>query len=151
MTEPGYKENIQTAKELVAQGKGEEMMPGSAFWAPITANRFLDLQDIGGSDDFFSSDFTDEQMVERLGHVGTNASLKVLVACSGSDEYVPKHVSSKALVRRMVDAMNHKCKDETTMVAEELYLESGNHNLSEGDGDGMEFVKRVAELLKRIP
>ena len=110
------------------------------------------MQNIGGSDDFFSSDFTDEQLVERLGHVGKYAShsLKVLVACSGSDEYVPKHVSSKVLVRRMVDAMNHECKDATRMVAEELYLESGNHNLSKGDGDGDEFVKRVAQLLQRV-
>jgi hypothetical protein len=154
MTEPQYKENIQIAKDLLAQGKGDEMMPRSAFWAPITANRFLDLQDIGGADDFFSSDFTDEQLVERLGHVGKYAShsLKVLVAFSGSDEYVPKHICSKTLTRRMVEAMNHACKNEPNNkvqeVAGELYLDTGNHNLSEGPGDGDKFVEKVAELLR---
>ena len=48
MTEPHYEANIAHAKELQAMGKEEEMMPRSAFWAPITAARFLALKDIGG-------------------------------------------------------------------------------------------------------
>lgn len=147
MLEPNYKSNIQIAKELVAQSKGDEIMPRHVFWAPIMAQRFLDLQDIGGADDFFSSDFADEQLVERLGHVGSHEKLKLLVAYSGSDEYVPKHVDRKLLTNRMVDAMNTNCQGDN-VVAEAFYIETGNHNLSEGPGDGDKFVDKVAELLK---
>lgn len=107
MTEEGYNDNIKIARDIVADGKGSEMMPRKVFWAPITAQRFLDLQEVGGRDDFFSSDFSDEEMVERLGHVGTRDGSKVLVAFSGSDEFVPPHVDKKRLVERILKAMNH--------------------------------------------
>ena len=155
MTEPEYADNIQNARELVENGKGDEMMPRCVFWAPITAQRFLDLQDVGGRDDFFSSDFSDAQLRERLGHVGGPSSpgskcRKVLVVYSGADEYVPEHVDTKSLTERLVDAMNGDVRsdDKGKKVAESLYLETANHNLSEGPGDAHTFVAKVAELLR---
>ena len=52
MMEPKYQENVQYARSLVATGKAEEMMPRDVFWAPITAKRFLSLQDMDGDDEF---------------------------------------------------------------------------------------------------
>ena len=68
------------------------MMPRSSFWAPITASRYVSLFDKDGDDDFFSSDLTDEQLRERLGHVsrqGGSSELDLLAVYSGKDEYVP--------------------------------------------------------------
>jgi hypothetical protein len=151
---PNYKENIEHAKGLQEQGKEDEMMPRSAFWAPITAARFLSLQEFGGEDDFFSSDYTDEEMSIRLQHVGQRGSstgLKVLVCFSGEDEYVPAGIDKKDLLKRLCGAMNggHE-KDNEDEVAIPLYLEEGNHNLSESDGDKDRFVDDLGELLRGI-
>lgn len=144
----GYSEHLCAARSLVEEGNGQEMMPRSAFWAPITAQRFLDLHEKGGMDDFFSSDFTDDELAVKLRHIGKdrNALLRVLVACSGADEYVPSHVDSRALTNRFVAAMNLDCPDGHP-VAIGLYLEKGNHNLSLGPEDGESFVKNLARLM----
>lgn len=66
------------------------MMPRSSFWAPITAKRFLNFQEIGGADDVFSSDFADEELAERLGHVGSCKQVQsLLLAFSGADAMFP--------------------------------------------------------------
>jgi hypothetical protein len=145
-----WQKNVQHARQLQAEGKQEEMMPRKAFWAPITAKRFLDLQSHGGADDYFSSDLTDEELMERLSHVGRigeSSGLHVLVAFSGSDEYVPKSIDSMRLTNRLVQAMNHDCQQR--QIAEALYLSAANHNLSEGPNDASMFVTKVKELLQR--
>lgn len=143
----GYEENLKVAQALIYAGKAQEMMPRSAFWAPITAQRFVDLNAKGGEDDFFSSDYTDDDLAARLGHVGSDRkSLRVLVAFSGADEYVPLHVDKRNLLKRLVSAMNIECPQEQP-VARSLYLENGNHNLSEGAHDGSTFVKSIAEIM----
>lgn len=144
----GHGDALRLAQTLVHDGKGDEMMPRIAFWAPITAQRFVDLNEKGGTDDFFSSDYTDEELATKLSHVGKNReNLKVLVAFSGADEYVPDYVDKPKLTERLVQAMNTDC-DKANLVAEGLYLETGNHNLSEGQNDGKTFVNKVAELMK---
>jgi hypothetical protein len=124
----------------------------------MTAQRFVDLNERGARDDFFSSDFTDEELAQRLQHVGgaeEHSNLKVLVAISGADEYVPSHVDTVALMDRLVAAMNHECEssgesDKKKVAAEGLFLPSGNHNLSEGPGDATTFVDRISAMLGRI-
>ena len=91
--QPAYKENLELAQRLVKEGKGQEMMPRAAFWAPITAQRLVDLHQPGGRDDYFSSDYTDAQLEARLSvpdvFLQGNNNLHVLVAYSGADEYIP--------------------------------------------------------------
>lgn len=140
---------IQHAQQLVSQNQGDEMMPRSSFWAPITASRYISLFDKDGDDDFFSSDLTDEQLRERLGHVsrqGGSSELDVLAVYSGKDEYVPSFVDKDKLLKRMVDAMNDggRCTN-----AKGLMLPNANHNLSEGEGDARTFVDAVSELLRK--
>lgn len=144
MTRPEYKTNMDQARTLKEQGKEQEMMPRSTFWAPITAKRFLDLQEVKGGDDFFSSDLSNDELVQRLGHVGQCDNLKaLLVAFSGADEYVAQHVDSEDLTQRLCTAMNHHRQG----VAVPLYLTKGNHNLSQSPGDATMFVDKVVELL----
>lgn len=154
MMEPNYKENIRIARQMKDSGGGDEMMPRSAFWAPITASRFLSLQDVGGDDDFFSSDLSDEEITKRLGHIGKwggENSAYLLAAFSGADEYVPKNVDKVLLLERMCRAMNGsevKRESRERSVAKPLMLETGNHNLSEGQDDGDRFVAAFAEQLE---
>ena len=152
MMRDGYATNLEVAQTLVKDGQGHEMMPRSAFWAPITAQRFLDLNEKGGTDDYFSSDYTDDELAARLQQVGAHQQngLQVLVACSGADEYVPSHVDKSLLADRLVAAMNAKCTDDKPAVAQRVYIESGNHNLKEGAGDGKKFVRQVGEQLKKV-
>ena len=160
--EDGFADKLSDAQALVAQDKGQEMLPRSHHWAPMTAQRFVDLHAKGGRDDYFSSDYTDAEMGGRLQHVSNNLksenenndNLKVLVAFSGSDQYVAAHVDKAKLTERLVDAMNGKFNDKgdgngnRLPVAEALYIDNGDHNLS-GPEDAKIFVDKVAELLNR--
>ena len=129
-------------------------MPRTAFWAPITAQRYLDPFEKGGADDYFSSDYTNEELKERLRHVGQihNASssgkkFKVLVAVSGADKYVPSHIDKSSLTDRLVAAMNSECPEDD-LVAYRLFIDTGNHNLKEGPKDGQVSVDKFADFLK---
>jgi len=156
-------EHLTHAESLISQNKGNETMPRSAFWAPITASRYVSLFNIGGDDDYFSSDFTNEELAGRLGHVGdvgrreSSGGLRLLVAFSKKDEYVPESVERDVLLERLVLAMNNGFEGgggdgdgESTavVVARGLMLENGNHNLSKGEGDKEEFVGAVGKLME---
>ena len=147
MVEPNYDKMIGIAQTMRKEGKEEEMMPREAFWAPITAKRFLDLQEKGGTDDFFSSDWSDEELVLRLGHMSQLADRQVVVAFSGSDEYVPKQLDPKKMSKRLCQAING---GKTEGVAQECFLENANHNLSQADGDKEQFAKTVGEALGKV-
>ena len=150
LTPGDHSASIKYARSLVANKKGDEMMPRDAFWAPITASRYISLFDLGGNDDFFSSDLTEADLSSRLGHIGrigVDSGLRVLAAFSGRDEYVPKHVVDDydSLMKRLVLAMNNG--DPDCNVAKGMMIASGNHNLSAGAGDGEKFVEAVGGLL----
>ncbi len=152
-----YNTNINHAKTLQEQGKEDEMMPRKSFWAPITAYRFLSLQDKGGDDDFFSSDYTDEELAVRLKHIsqcGEFFGLRVLVAFSKLDEYVPDHIDKDLLLERLCKAMNTECdesKNGGKLVARALMLENSNHNLSScDDDDEQKFIDSIREIMDSI-
>lgn len=131
------------------------MMPRSAFWAPITASRYLSLFDVDGDDDFFSSDLSDDDLHDRLGHaqnLGRKSGLRILVAFSKKDEYVPERVDKDALLKRLVKAMNSSDCDEDgnvdePAVASGVMLENANHNLSNDERDKEMFVELFGKLL----
>jgi hypothetical protein len=142
-----YDGMIQLANKMKQEGKEDEMIPREAFWAPITASRYLDLHEKGGTDDFFSSDWTDEELLGRLGHMSNKPDRKVLVAFSGSDEYVPKELDSKRMSERLCKAING---GKESGVAIECFLANANHNLSESEGDKEMFARKVAECLQGL-
>jgi len=170
-----YRRNLELARsmqERAAQNVGnnseeisEEMMPRSAFWAPITASRYLDLHERGGADDYFSSDFDGDELKELLRHVGCEScdydgdrrqhKRKILVVFSGSDEFVPTNVDSELLTKRLVDAMNADCdnggggndNDPSMLPARGLFLPLSNHNLSSNETEQSRFVQAIADVL----
>lgn len=146
MLQTKYSENIDHALQLKKEGKGDELMPRNSFWAPITASRFVSLQHKSGVDDMFSSDLTDVELMERLGHIGKHHHLHALVAFSGSDEYVPDHVDKDLLLERMCGAMNRLC-DPSSLVATPLMIPNGNHNLK-GEDDSDIFTEELRKALE---
>eukprot|EP00532_Pseudo-nitzschia_australis_P021140 CAMPEP_0168285540 /NCGR_PEP_ID=MMETSP0142_2-20121227/102_1 /TAXON_ID=44445 /ORGANISM="Pseudo-nitzschia australis, Strain 10249 10 AB" /LENGTH=66 /DNA_ID=CAMNT_0008229683 /DNA_START=38 /DNA_END=235 /DNA_ORIENTATION=+ len=57
----------------------------------MTAQRYVDLHTKGERDAYFSSDYTDDELVDRLGHVSNSSlqrrhrDLRLLVAFLGAD------------------------------------------------------------------
>jgi pimeloyl-ACP methyl ester carboxylesterase len=141
--------HIKLAQEMVESKREDEMMPRCAFWAPITASRYLALHERDGTDDYFSSDFDDGELKRRLQHVGQQKLLLyVLVAFSGSDEYVPSCTGdSEKLLLRLCRSMTSDNPNSPEIVP--LFLEEGNHNLSSRNGADAEiFVSKLKDLLQ---
>nr|XP_043628171.1 UPF0613 protein PB24D3.06c [Erigeron canadensis] len=128
-TLPETAEMIDLASKLISEGRGSELMPREANQdSPISAYRFHSLCAYMGDDDMFSSDLSDDQLKQRLGHM-SNTPCQVIY--SMADEYVPDYVDKKALVQRLCRAMGG---------AEKIEIEWGNHSLS----------NRVAEAVQAI-
>ncbi|CAH9080555.1 unnamed protein product [Cuscuta europaea] len=134
-TLPDTASMIDLASKMISEGRGSELMPREANPdAPITAYRYHSLSAYNGDDDLFSSDLSDDQLKQRLGHM---VSTPCQVIFSMGDEYVPDYVDKKALVDRLCRAMGG---------AEKAEIEYGNHSLSNRVGEAVEaimnFVKR---------
>ncbi|BDA40837.1 UPF0613 protein PB24D3.06c [Coccomyxa sp. Obi] len=130
---------IRDAKAMVEAGKGEEILfrdHEGGNGAPVCARRFLSLADRGGDDDMFSSDYSDGELKERLGHCHFLASL---VLVSGSDEYMPAHVQHHSLAIRLSRALGPKSVP--------VVIENGVHDLA-GSEDAL--LHHVLCFLQRI-
>lgn len=126
---------IDLASKMKSEGQESELMPRKADpAAPITAYRFHSLSAYNGDDDMFSSDFNEDQLKQKLGHMSNTPTL---VMFSMGDDYVPKYVDKKALVERLCRAMGG---------AEKVEIEHGNHSLSNRVG---EAVKGIIDFVKR--
>ncbi|XP_076913466.1 UPF0613 protein PB24D3.06c-like [Bidens hawaiensis] len=120
---------IDLASKLIGEGRGSELMPRESNPdSPITAYRFHSLCAYMGDDDMFSSDLSDDQLKQRLGHM-CNTPCQVIF--SMADEYVPDYVDKKALVRRLCKALGG---------AEKVEIEWGNHSLSNRVGEAVDAI-----------
>ncbi|TVU40014.1 hypothetical protein EJB05_13459, partial [Eragrostis curvula] len=71
-TLPETAEMIDLAAKMISEGRGMDLMPREANPdAPITAYRFHSLCSYMGDDDMFSSDLSEDQLRQRLGHMST--------------------------------------------------------------------------------
>ena len=61
-----------------------------------------------------------------------------------------KRLKQGGLLERMCKAMNRGDDKRPRPVATPLMIETANHNLSEGEGDGAKFVAAVAEQLDTV-
>nr|GMD75696.1 UPF0613 protein PB24D3.06C [Ipomoea batatas] len=134
-TLPDTASMIDLASKMISEGQGSELMPREANPdAPITAYRYHSLCAYNGDDDLFSSDLSDDQLKQRLGHM-CNTPCQVIF--SMGDEYVPDYVDKKALVDRLCRAMGG---------AEKVEIEHGNHSLS---NRVEEAVQAIVNFVKR--
>lgn len=124
-------------------------LPGDA---PISARRFLSLlsPDSPGNpaaDDLFSSDLSDQRLLETFGQIGARGLLqsKLLILYSGSDEYCPPKVKKEQLIERWRNATEAGGKffDENGGV-----VPNASHNVkAEGQQDLIERVLRYVQSL----
>ena len=136
---------LDLARDMVERRDGGEFLPRSAFWAPMTAQRYLDLLDVGGADDFFSADLGDDDLRSRFENF-RGRNVNALVCYSGADEYAPPSVDKAGLVRRLCGAM--KGPDNRVVGC---VLDKANHNLSRDDDAAAVFVAAVAAFLSGAP
>ncbi|XP_022856569.1 UPF0613 protein PB24D3.06c-like isoform X1 [Olea europaea var. sylvestris] len=132
---------IDLASTMISEGRGSELMPLEANPdSPITAYstilscRYHSLCAYNGDDDMFSSDFSEDQLKQKLGHM---SNIPCLVMFSMADEYVPDYVDKKALVNRLFRAIGG---------AEKVEINYGNHSLSNRTE---EAVQAIIEFVKR--
>ncbi|PUZ69178.1 hypothetical protein GQ55_2G088300 [Panicum hallii var. hallii] len=134
-TLPETAEMIDLAAKMISEGRGMDLMPREANPdAPITAYRYHSLCSYMGDDDMFSSDLSEDQLRQRLGHMSTT---QCQVIFSMGDEYVPEYVDKKALVDRLCRALGG---------AEKVEIEWGNHALS---NRVQEAVRAIVDFVKR--
>jgi len=71
----------------------------------------------------------------------------------GRDEYVPASVDKKLLLERLCSAMKSQTSPDAECHSSQdtvipLFIETGNHNLSNEEGDKDVFVDAVKDLLR---
>ncbi|KAH6816493.1 alpha/beta-Hydrolases superfamily protein, partial [Perilla frutescens var. frutescens] len=126
---------IELASTMINEGRPSDLMPRKAHPdAPITAYRYHSLCARNGEDDLFSSDFSEEELRQKLGHMFTTPTSIIF---SMADEHVPQHIDKHALVERLCRAMGG---------AEKVEVECGNHSLSNRIE---EAVQAIMEIVKR--
>ncbi|KAI9270799.1 hypothetical protein BDA99DRAFT_478753 [Phascolomyces articulosus] len=72
----GYEKYLKDAKKMIDEGKGKDLMPRSANETPCTAERFYSLGAVGGDDDVFSTDLSDD-MIRQL-YEGVNRPMAMV-------------------------------------------------------------------------
>ncbi|QDZ23332.1 alpha/beta-hydrolase [Chloropicon primus] len=126
--------NIKLAEDLVAQSGGQEvLMPLSTQedGSPITARRFLSLAAKGGDDEAFSSDLTDTELKNLLGHMD---GVPTLVLQSGADEYIPhSEVDAVGQAKRLAAAMGSRARS--------IVIEGGSHALEDHTDEAVSTIK----------
>ena len=160
--------------EMVAAGRGHEIVTMQYGFAPISAHRYLDLTKRGGADDLFSSDFADVELASLLGHMSTagqhalekreeeeeeeegsqakepHRGLRSLVAFSMLDEYViiPEPDRSRHVQRLCAAMASASSSSSPDVVA--LELDGASHNLKTPPEAAPAFVQAVGELLSSV-
>lgn len=132
----------ELALTMIKDGRGEEAMPRSASLLSgspdiVTATRFASLNIRMTEEDMFSSDLTDAELQQRLGHI----SVPSLLVFSGDDEYVPSFVDINVLSERLAHAFA-----VGTQAVRRVVLTSAGHALRKVEGQAV-FFEAVKSFL----
>ncbi|KAG6396285.1 hypothetical protein SASPL_142433 [Salvia splendens] len=143
---------IDLASTMINEGRGSELMPREANPdSPITAYRFHSLCAYNGDDDMFSSDFNEDQLKQKLGHMSNTPTLV------GSRSNLMHGLSYTRSSKAEIHSGPRKtlcllCLDFTFLLcaamggAEKAEIEYGNHSLS---NRAQEAVQAIIEFIKR--
>lgn len=137
-----YEHVMKLSKDMVERGQGEDVAFVFREWnttVPICARRWLSLADVGGEDDMFSSDFTNEELAT---HLKSLEKIETLVLMSGADEcQVPYGIDPAEMGQRLKDAIGSS--------AQLCVVANGSHDLSDHTGEAVEvmvdFVSRLSQ------
>lgn len=97
---------LALARDYVASGRGRDALPEVAnltYWGRfVSARRFVDVASFGGRDDDWSTDLSDAQLADKLGHIRVPA----LLLTSLADWYIrPQGAGAVAHANRLAAAM----------------------------------------------
>mmetsp|Transcript_9418 Transcript_9418/g.22676 ORF Transcript_9418/g.22676 Transcript_9418/m.22676 type:complete len:220 (-) Transcript_9418:82-741(-) len=142
-TMPRVMELTPRAREMVAEGRGEDVLARDIFGEGtpsfMSARRFLSLAERGGDDDMFSSDLTDGELG---GILGCLSGTPTLVLVSGDDECVPPHVDKAATAGRMCRAIGP--------AAELVVVEGACHSLAGKEDEAADRMLRFCLQAQRL-
>ena len=100
LSEEEHSKPLKAATDLISQGKGLELLPrftgNLVYFPPMTAYRWHSLQGVGGDDDYFSSDLSDERLKETFGRL----TKPTLILESAQDQFIDPSIDKAALVER---------------------------------------------------
>ncbi|KAK9832887.1 hypothetical protein WJX74_000806 [Apatococcus lobatus] len=135
---PETKARLKQAEDMIASGKGEYIAyrDFDIDGAPICARRCVALAKLGGDDDMFSSDFSDDMLKEKIGAM---ASIPTLIIQGLEDETVPASVDKRATLPRLAKAAGPH--------AITAFVEHGVHDLT---GCEEEYVRLVKDFLAKV-
>lgn len=128
---PTFNEINQKARECRDKGKLDEIafIADLLDKAPVTARRWLSLIEKGGEDDMFSSDFTDEELKEKLGGLD---GVPTLIMLSSRDEYRPMYADYIEVGRRIASSIGESARLEV--------MEGATHGLEKHVEEAVELM-----------
>lgn len=128
-----YNSLVSLSRDMIEEGRGEEVAFVFREWnsvVPVSAQRWLSLADVGGEDDMFSSDFSDQTLADIMKCL---QNVQTLVLMSGADEcQVPYGVDPSEMGRRLKHAVGCSAKL--------CVIEQGSHDLSQHAQEASEII-----------
>lgn len=159
-----YRELIDIAKKGTTVDGYDVILPyhktnkhGLLPNVPFSSKRFLSLASPDSpehplEDDLFSSDFTDERLMQTFGAAAKHG-IPMLILESGSDEFVPSSIDKKQLLTRWECIVNKASPGDTNVWDSESGIIPGASHSLNGD-DQVEprkvIVKKVTSFLRRL-
>ncbi|KAK4239787.1 hypothetical protein C8A03DRAFT_13861 [Achaetomium macrosporum] len=133
---------LRVAEGMVKDGKGEEIMRRDAMpkgWrgSLVTAYRWLSLAGVGGDDDYFSSDLSDEKLASIWGKL----LQPVMILPSEEDEWVAPEIDVAGLVNKWKSFCGPGIASECSGL-----IPGANHRVENTDGQHW-LADRVAQFL----
>eukprot|EP00039_Didymoeca_costata_P005561 m.82484 g.82484 ORF g.82484 m.82484 type:complete len:325 (+) comp12873_c0_seq1:190-1164(+) len=157
---------VELATSMCKEGNGQQLLPRDTpcvFKTPITAERYLSFAGKMGPDDKFSSDLSDEELLQQVGHIAdTNA--RALLVFSGADEYVPPAISSNfddlgkklcsamcgELATKRVSSYYKYEKDKELKKSNYSIITDGSHALDSPQGVSDTFVTLALDFTLKL-
>lgn len=144
-------ERLDKAQEAIQAGKDPEktVIDFMSDWdgAPLSAKRWLSLAARGGDDDMFSSDFSDEELSEKMRALKGERAIPVLIISSLREQYMPSSYDVAAHGRRLADAINQQqlstkgfCSTSPKSPTAEAVAFDGDHALRGAEAEAARVI-----------
>ncbi|KAK0732472.1 hypothetical protein B0T21DRAFT_334657 [Apiosordaria backusii] len=136
-------ESLVVAKELIDQGKEYVAMPKEHIPfvdTPVTPARWWSFAAVGGAEDYFASDLSDDILATKFGKV----EKPLLILPAEKDEMVPALVDRQALLERWVAAAPKGIVSELSG-----FVPDADHVVSSPDAQKW-LAERVVKFLEAI-
>ncbi|KAF2710133.1 DUF1749-domain-containing protein [Pleomassaria siparia CBS 279.74] len=144
---------VEKAEKLVAEGKGSQIMQkegnpvAEMLGSPMTAYRTSSLLSLGGDDDYFSSDLSDQALELTFGKWPEETPLCFLLG--EEDPYVPASVVKQDLLDRWTKVVRKH--GGTVDDVHGGLVKGAKHNLNDNPKEAVdELVRRVVGFVNGV-